>query len=87
MFQVGGLANGKISNAEMQLLIEKLYGKKLDDKLLKEMFAAADSNQDGEIDLQEFIVRARFRVLAAMPARAPPHFHTNAHHRMHLVRP
>ena len=43
--------SGKISEDEMKKAIEKAYGKALDDKVLKEMMAAADTNNDGEIDV------------------------------------
>ena len=44
--------SGKISEDEMKAAIEKMYGKALDDKVLKEMMAAADTNNDGEIDVR-----------------------------------
>lgn len=44
--------SGKISEDEMKAAIEKMYGKALDEKVLKEMMAAADTNNDGEIDVR-----------------------------------
>jgi len=51
--------SGKISEDEMKTAITKMYGKALDEKVFKEMMAAADTNNDGEIDLDEFKVIMR----------------------------
>ena len=58
--------SGRISSAEMDSLVEKLYGKKLDDKVLAEMMAKADTDKDGQIDLREFIA-----IMRAGPEKAP----------------
>ena len=52
--------SGKINSAEMKAYIEKAYGSKMDDKVINEMMTAADTNKDGEVDLDEFkaIMRA-----------------------------
>ena len=43
-----------------QAHIKKTYGEGLDEKMVKEMVQEADTNQDGEVDLEEFkaIMRA-----------------------------
>ena len=46
--------SGKISAEEMRSYISKLYGKALDEKVLTDMMAAADTDHDGEVDLDEF---------------------------------
>ena len=51
--------SGKISDAEMKAHIKKTYGEALDDKMVKEMMAKADTNKDGEVDLEEFKVIMR----------------------------
>jgi len=58
--QVDADKSGKISRDEMKAAILKMYGKSLDDKYVEAMMTAADTNNDGEIDLDEFktIMRA-----------------------------
>jgi hypothetical protein len=53
-------SSGKISEEEMKIAITKLYGKELDDKLIKDMMTAADTDKDGQVDIDEFktIMRA-----------------------------
>ena len=48
------------SEDELKGFLNKLYKQKLDDALLSKMMRAADTNNDGEIDLEEFktIMRA-----------------------------
>jgi len=46
--------NGKITNAEMTTYIKKSFGEGIDDKMIKDMMGSADTNKDGEIDLEEF---------------------------------
>lgn len=52
--------SGKVSEEEMKAAILKVYGEGLKDEILKEMMKAADTNNDGEVDLDEFktIMRA-----------------------------
>merc|ERR1712046_472066 len=47
-------SSGKISSAEMEAYILKVYGKGLDEKIVSDMMAAADTDKDGEVDLEEF---------------------------------
>ena len=49
----------KISEEELKGFLNKLYGRALDDKLFNQMMNAADTNGDGEIDLEEFKVIMR----------------------------
>ena len=51
--------SGKVSESEMKAAIMKVYGEGLDEEILKEMMAAADTDKDGEIDLDEFKVIMR----------------------------
>ena len=51
--------SGKISDAEMKAHIKKTYGEALDEKMVKEMMTKADTNKDGEVDLEEFKVIMR----------------------------
>ena len=46
--------SGKINAEEMKAYILSVYEKAVDDKTIGEMMRAADTNQDGEIDLAEF---------------------------------
>ena len=46
--------SGKISTQELRAHIYKVYGKGLDEKILVAMMAAADTNKDGEVSLDEF---------------------------------
>ena len=52
--------SGKVSEAEMKEAIMKVYGEALDEAVLKTMMTSADTNNDGEVDLDEFktIMRA-----------------------------
>ena len=52
--------NGKINTAELKAYILQSYGSTIDDKTIREMMATADTNMDGEMDLNEFkvIIRA-----------------------------
>ena len=52
--EVDGDKSGKISTEEMRACITKIYGSRIDEKILGEMMAAADTNKDGEVDLDEF---------------------------------
>lgn len=73
--------SGKISEDEMKAAIEKMYGKALDDKVLKEMMAAADTNNDGEID-----VRRRCTLRSHRRTRTDSHMHMHIHlHLRHAV--
>jgi len=51
--------SGKINAAEMKAYILSVYEKGLDDKSIGEMIATADTNNDGEIDLDEFKIIMR----------------------------
>ena len=51
--------SGKINAAEMKAYILNVYEKGLDDKSIGEMIATADTNNDGEIDLDEFKIIMR----------------------------
>ena len=51
--------SGKINAEEMKAYIQSVYEKAVDDKTIGEMMAAADTNQDSEIDLAEFKVIMR----------------------------
>jgi EF-hand domain pair len=51
--------SGKINAAEMKAYILSVYEKGLDDKSFGEMIATADTNNDGEIDLDEFKIIMR----------------------------
>ena len=51
--------SGKINAAEMKAYILSVYEKGLDDKSFGEMIATADTNNDGEIDLDKFKIIMR----------------------------
>ena len=51
--------SGKINAEEMKAYIQSVYEKAVDDKTIGEMMAAADTNQDSEIDLAEFKIMMR----------------------------
>jgi Ca2+-binding EF-hand superfamily protein len=51
--------SGKINHEEMKAYIQSVYEKGVDDKTIGEMMAAADTNQDSEIDLAEFKIMMR----------------------------
>ena len=51
--------NGKINTAELKAYILQSYGSTIDDKTIREMMATADTNRDGEMDLNEFKVVIR----------------------------
>ena len=53
-------SSGKISAKEMNAHITKVYGSEIDESIVKEMFKVADTDGDGEVDLDEFktIMRA-----------------------------
>ena len=51
--------SGKLSAAEMKAYILSMYPKGLEDQVIDEMMAAADTDGDGEIDLSEFKVIMR----------------------------
>ena len=53
-------SSGKISAKEMNAHITKVYGAEMDESIVKEMFKVADTDGDGEVDLNEFktIMRA-----------------------------
>jgi len=59
--------SGQISDREMGQAISKMYGQDLDDELLAKMMKAADTDGNGEIDLDEFKVIMRSRHGSAMP--------------------
>jgi len=52
--------SGKVSEEEMKAAITKVYGEALPEDTLKTMMDSADTNKDGEVDLDEFktIMRA-----------------------------
>ena len=59
--------SGKMDAAEVKAYILTVYKNGLDDKVVSEMMATADTNNDGEVDLNEFkiILRAGPKVSAA----------------------
>jgi Ca2+-binding EF-hand superfamily protein len=52
-------SSGKISAKEMNAHITKVYGAEMDESIVKEMFKVADTDGDGEVDLNEFKVIMR----------------------------
>jgi hypothetical protein len=52
-------SSGNISKAEMSSAVAELYGKPLKPALVDEMMAAADTDNDGQISLEEFKVMMR----------------------------
>ena len=46
--------SGAISEEELRVVIAKVYGQTLDDEMVKGMMLAADTNQDGQLSLDEF---------------------------------
>merc|ERR1712194_213067 len=47
-------SSGKISVKEMTAYIAMVYGGELDESITNKMFEVADTNKDGEVDLNEF---------------------------------
>ena len=58
--------SGKISPDELKEHIKGVYGRSLSAKKLNSMFTEADTNGDGEVDLQEFKV-----IMRAAPSNKP----------------
>ena len=46
--------SGKCSNAELEAYIRKVHKKKLGPEAIASMMAEADTDKDGEVDLEEF---------------------------------
>jgi len=66
-------ASGNISRAEMEAAITKMYGKPLESHIIDKMMGAADTDNDGEISLDEFktIMRAAPDKVAAEKSSIP----------------
>ena len=58
--------SGSISEQEMAKAIDKLYGEPLKPQLVAQMMKAADTNNDGQIQLEEFK-----SIMRAGPPKAP----------------
>ena len=52
--QIDADRSGRISYNEMYMALSKKYGKELEPSVIKQMMAAADTDDDGEISLDEF---------------------------------
>lgn len=65
--------SGKIDESEMTKAILKVFGKDLEPKFVSEMMTSADTNKDGEIDLEEFklIMRAGPKEKQGTPTLKP----------------
>jgi len=57
--EVDADGSGKISTEEMRNAIVAMYGEKLPEDTLEKMMKAADTDGDGEVDLEEFKVIMR----------------------------
>ena len=65
--------SGQIDESEMTKAIRKVFGEDLDAKFVSEMMTSADTNKDGEIDLEEFktIMRAGPKEKQGTPTLKP----------------
>ena len=66
--------SGKISHDEMFSALSEKYGRDLEQSVIVQMMAAADTDGDGEISIDEFkaIMRAEQQVAPELDSEAPP---------------